>query len=1108
MKQSIGIAAAAVFLCFAALCLSSCSLECAHTHVRTENTATCTKAGELIYTCEHCGESWREPSEALGHAWGSWQSDGAGGHSRVCANDETHVEHGACECETVYAQEADCETGGVYAEQCRVCGEVYVTESPAQGHAWGEWRSEGGTHVRTCANDEAHTQREACTYGEERIVRAATCTEDGLAVCACTVCGGERERILPATGHAYACTVTPATCTQDGQEEYVCTECGDSYTVSLPATGHTYECAVTPATCTQDGREEYVCAECGDSYTVSLPATGHAYECAVTPATCTEAGGEVYTCSLCGDSHAKTYAALGHSYVADEESSVSAGCTQAGERVYLCARCGAEHRETVAALGHDLQGNVCEGFACTRCGVRTDGAGHDYSQDYAACGRCGEANPEAEKLKEAAYSVLGGDYTLHSDAWRGADGKLYTSLEASAEGGVLRFAADGACGDGKAVYLEDCDALLRIPYAQFGSQSLSFTEFSGRRDGEGWLFLFTCAEAELKVYMSAEGTPLSGELFSVYGSARIAYAAEEIELPASLTGPFSELFAFVGEGVSVAGKELVREGGELVFRANGNSAAVDELRISARRHCAEGWLFSFGELGTLAYGEGRAAESLHEYVLAVDEAELACGEMTDAPHRCEKCGEEATLPYERPHEENVRYELSEGSFTCDEGLREIAYCTACGKELSERRVYGHVLQESEGAFFSKCGKTEVHVSGCVCGTQTTYTEQGGCEFPSEPETEYEEDGVLVRIYPCLHCETYVRERESEELRDEDCRVRVRIVREYVADGAVQYSFWKSEVREAAHEYEEVRELTDAENCAAGVYECERCVHCGAERGMSFETGEHAKVCEERYVVETPEGEMTVTVRSCACGRYGEYTLSGGCGLAETEEGFACAEHGFVLTERVYEERDGCLVREWKALEFSRNGESVAVLRIGQGARTEHTIQSQGGAQICTACGEKVYWEEVTEGEGTYTYTQGYATESERVEERNVYTSDMTVLLRTERETVRADSREITVTEYGEYFLPVSERTEREDRAGKYVSEILYENGLMVQERTKYERADGYVCEIETVYEDGLPVRREERSGYAGALTVTVYEFDASAGEWIPVQTADGAGPLV
>ena len=117
----------------------------------------------------------------------------------------------------------------------------------------------------------------------------------------------------------------------------------------------------------------------------------------------------------------------------------------------------------------------------------------------------------------------------------------------------------------------------------------------------------------------------------------------------------------------------------------------------------------------------------------------------------------------------------------------------------------------------------------------------------------------------------------------------------------------------------------------------------------------------------------------------------------------------------------------------------------------------------------------------------------------MYTPDMTVLLRTERETEGADSREITVTEYGEYFLPVSERTEREDRAGKYVSEILYENGLMVQEQTKYERADGYISECETLYEDGIGVRREERSGYAGALTVTVYEFDASAGEWRPVQ---------
>ena len=54
---------------------------------------TCTEDGYTTYTCSKCGETYTaDETAAIGHAWGAWTDNGNGTHSRVCANDASHVE--------------------------------------------------------------------------------------------------------------------------------------------------------------------------------------------------------------------------------------------------------------------------------------------------------------------------------------------------------------------------------------------------------------------------------------------------------------------------------------------------------------------------------------------------------------------------------------------------------------------------------------------------------------------------------------------------------------------------------------------------------------------------------------------------------------------------------------------------------------------------------------------------------------------------------------------------------------------------------------------------------------------------------------------------------
>lgn len=118
---------------------------------------------------------------------------------------------------------------------------------------------------------------------DKQSLKHANCTEDGVKIFTCEICGEEYTdgTVAPALGHNYAEDYTVdkvATCTEAGSESKHCNRCGEIEAGSekeIPALGHDYVAEVTTQpTCTKDGVRTLTCSRCKDVKTETIPATG------------------------------------------------------------------------------------------------------------------------------------------------------------------------------------------------------------------------------------------------------------------------------------------------------------------------------------------------------------------------------------------------------------------------------------------------------------------------------------------------------------------------------------------------------------------------------------------------------------------------------------------------------------------------------------------------------------------------------------------------------------------------------------------------------------------------------------------------------------------
>ena len=232
--------------------------------------------------------------------------------------------------ETVTA--ATCLAGGTEKIECDICGPVegtvptlkldhaWITKLVRNGNTWNLVSECKGNGLASDTCDACEVVEEGITDVTEEVIKAATCTEEGLVKYSYTKDGvvTTAEVVVAKTAHTLA-----------GVKADTLVNADDELTVNVNEEG-TYDNTIegiTPfangawADCDAENpitHGYYVCGECNDVVYVNVLSVHTPVNPQVTtPATCTQNGVMTYACAECEKAIEETIPALGHNKVYD-----------------------------------------------------------------------------------------------------------------------------------------------------------------------------------------------------------------------------------------------------------------------------------------------------------------------------------------------------------------------------------------------------------------------------------------------------------------------------------------------------------------------------------------------------------------------------------------------------------------------------------------------------------------------------------------------------------------------------------------------------------------------------------------------------------------------
>ena len=346
--------------------------------------ATCTSNGQITQMCANCRVKKTNAVAKLGHDYSAWTENENGKHSRVCANDSSHVETVNCNFVEIGRTPADCENAEVITYQCSIINHTKTeVGQSALGHDWSDWtKISDGYHSRVCQNDSTHNQTEehkdedddnlcddcGCVYIDTELPTDPvhiwtewTSNEDGTHTRTCVSCIESHDETEDCAGGQADC-----------YNGALCDICGYEYTDALGHDWNEWES-------NEDGTHGRTCKNSEDCYDED---DCNYVEIDRTPADCENAEIITYQCDGCG--HTKTEegeGAIGHDWSAwnsneddthtrvcanDENHNetvdcnyvviedVKVDCEVDGYTVYQCDGCAHSYRvDGEKALGHD-----------------------------------------------------------------------------------------------------------------------------------------------------------------------------------------------------------------------------------------------------------------------------------------------------------------------------------------------------------------------------------------------------------------------------------------------------------------------------------------------------------------------------------------------------------------------------------------------------------------------------------------------------------------------------------------------------------------------------------------------------------------------------------
>ncbi len=411
--------------------------------------ATCTEVGtmeywscagcDLMFSDANCSNEIDAPGTIpeIGHAWGRpeyvWSEDNSQATAtRVCGNDETHVETETVNTTSEVTKAATCDEKGETTYTAAFQNPVFSTQTKTVanidelGHTWGEvsyvWNKDNSqvTATRVCATDANHVETETVNTTSE-VTKPATCeadgdttytaefqnpafetqtktltniqalghawgeptytwTDDNSQVTATRICGNDANHVETETVNTTSEITKAATCDEKGETTYTAVFQNQAFSTqtktvaNIGELGHAW--GEVSYVWTDDNSQVTATRVCATDANHVETETVNTTSEVTKAATCEADGDTTYTAVFenpAFETQTKTLTnidALGHDW-GDWTVTTKPTCTEEGEETRICQR-DATHAETrpVDALGHDYVA-VLTAPTCTERGYTT-----------------------------------------------------------------------------------------------------------------------------------------------------------------------------------------------------------------------------------------------------------------------------------------------------------------------------------------------------------------------------------------------------------------------------------------------------------------------------------------------------------------------------------------------------------------------------------------------------------------------------------------------------------------------------------------------------------------------------------------------------------------
>ena len=230
---------------------------------------TTTETGSRERTCSICKYTQEETIPVHEHSYGDWQKDETQHWKECSCGDKTEVGNHTFDDWTITKEPTTTETGS-RERTCSICKYKQEETIPVHEHSIHDetWKYNDTEHWQECSCGEKLNVANHI-YGDWRVTKEATETEEGSRERDCTVCDYVQTETIPMLEHEHSYGDWQKDETQHWKE----CSCGEKLNVAKHSYGDWRE--TKPATETEEGSKARDCTVCDHVQTETIPMLEH-----------------------------------------------------------------------------------------------------------------------------------------------------------------------------------------------------------------------------------------------------------------------------------------------------------------------------------------------------------------------------------------------------------------------------------------------------------------------------------------------------------------------------------------------------------------------------------------------------------------------------------------------------------------------------------------------------------------------------------------------------------------------------------------------------------------------------------------------------------------